>query len=616
MREKCVRKPLNLSVHARSTIRSQENAKGRPILFLKAPRHVLEPPTADTRKLVLHTFINHVQKARKGENIRPPGNILDILGASRQTRLELSDPGVQWVSFLLRHGKGTQAARVFSMFLHRGYHFSSQAIKYLCEDASLLSSTKPATVFAEYIFTNRHCKEIIGPIIESFHFHRKYPAILVLGSRTLAKDGEPLAANHHRYILQSIFKVHCMDRRMRSQDRTSAVKALLSVLGDWLQAFKRDGHCLTQADIIILVPQLFSILQKQHPRERPLPHKLHFWVLSLLDKLSEHLSDPLAKITFAEAYLNSVDAVRQSRRRHPTKMGADRSRSIYSDIIRWAETWPGDSAFLGRSVGMDIPEMEELMTRTRILKVLAMDRVAAGDGETALEHIRGIKSLQLALLEAQRGKAAVAHQRARQYILDARIRYTSTIVRVCSHYLRKQEIQPLFLVLSFTAHIDDLATFIRLWKRAIHLVTQKGRWSGTFGLNALLTLLARSVPPLWEKAVVGELLFTPPPPLPPPSSLRLSSSLSPLLEATLRVALLDISPEGVQGTDRRKWDTGQLIIQAQENPKAFLHWEETLIPFIGNLPLLWKHLLIATGDSDEKVRLERSLLSRMARNKE
>lgn len=542
---------------------------------------------------MLHTLIKHVQK---GDNSQIPENSLDLLLGFKQQALSLSDPGVQWISFLLRNGKGALAIRAFSTFLHRGNGFSSQAIRHLCENASVLSSAKPATVFAEYISTAHHCRSLIETLIIIFYAHGKYEAVVTLGSSVLAKDGISINLSYYRRILRSIFKVHHVDRRTRPEDNVSAIRALLSVLSDWLRAFRRDDHYLAQADILILVQQLFSLLQKRNHRERPVPRAIHLWVLALIEKLSHHLSDPLAKFSFAEACINSVYAAyRPGGWAIRSISTADHPASVYSGIIRWAEAWKQTSFPISSSIEWDSSTLQQLKTKSRALKILAMDRVVAGDSLTALEHIKDISSLQPVLLQARRD---MSQPRPREEILDARIRYTSTIVRVSSYYLRKQELAPLFLVLSFTVHLNDLATFVRLWKRAIHLVTQKGCWSGAFGLNALLTLLAQSVPPLWEKAVVGELLFTSP----------------RLLETTLRVALLDRSPHDVHTTDDSEQEN--LIALAQKNPREFRHWEHVVFPFTGPLPPPWKDAMKnVAGDDSDQSQLERSLLDRIGRKK-
>jgi hypothetical protein len=563
---------------------------------------------------VLYKLIKQLQNVPKGEKRQLPGSFLNVLGVSRPRNLGFSDPGVQWISFLLRDGRGTLAVRVFSIFLHRGYHFSPRAIKHLCEDASLLNSPQPVTVFAEYISTalSRHRKgaiSIIETLIQTFCLHGKHEAVLALGSLVLVKDGLATELPHYRRILQSMFKVHGVSRKTHPEDNTSAVIALLSFLGDWLQALHRDRHKLDQINITILLQRLFSLLQRQHRRERPLPWAIRLWVISLVEKLSLHLSDPMSKLVFAEKYLDGLERPLQqggsSSARH---CKAPSPTQIYSDVIRWTNEWVHTILKREQSLTTDRPCLEQLTTKSRVLKILVRDRVIAGDDTAALEHMREIASFQMAfsrllpkIAESSRSPSNVAADLpVRQYVQDAHLRYVSTMVWVCSYYLRKQELPTIFLVLPFTIHINDLGTFVRLWKRALCLVIKKGSWGGAVGLDALLTLLAQSTPPLWEKTVVGRLLFTSP----------------ALLEATLRVALDKFSQQEQTAEGRRAEETAKLIALARENPQAFHRWEVAMFPFIGPLRSPWRDVLRQErgGNSDEKIRLERVLWGKMILN--
>jgi hypothetical protein len=543
---------------------------------------------------VLYTLIKQLQNTPKGEKRQLPGSFLNVLGISRQRTLGLSDPGVQWISFLLRDGRGTLAVRVFSTFLHRGYHFSPKAIKHLCEDASLLNSPKPVTIFAEYIPTaisRRHkgAISIIETLLQTFCLHGKHEAVLTLGSLILVKDGLSIEPLHYRRILQSMFKIHGISRKMHPEDNTPGVTALLSLLGDWLQALHRDRHKLDQINVTILLQQLFPLLQRQHRRERPLPWAIQLWVISLVEKLFLHLSDPMPKLAFAEKYLDSLEkSLQQGGSPFSRHCKAPTPAQIYSDVIRWANEWK--HIVLEQSLTTDRPSFEQFTMKTRALKILVRDRVIAGDKTAALEHMREIASYQMAFSRPETTKPSrssdnvAADLPTRKYVRDAHFRYVSTMVWVCSYYLRKQELPTLFLVLPFTIHINDLGTFVRLWKRALHLVIKKRRWGGTVGLHALLTLLARSIPPLWKKTVVGGLLFTSP----------------TLWEATLRVALDKFSQQKPATEGRRAEETAELIALARENPQAFRHWEVAMFPFIGPLRSPWKDTLQQekSGNSD------------------
>jgi hypothetical protein len=478
----------------------------------------------------------------------------------------------------------------------------------------LLNSRRPATAFAEYISTALSSKEailIIETLIKTFYQHGKHEAVLTLGALVLVKDGLPTKPPCYRRILQSMFKVRGMSRKTHPEDNASGVAAVLSFLGDWLQALHRDGHKLDQIDITILLQQLFPLLQKQNRRERLLPWTFQLWVISLIEKLSLHLLEPMSRLSFAEQYLDVLE-------KPPRQGGSPSSRhhkvtttQIYSDIIRWTNEWKHTVIDCEDSFTTDNPSFELFTTKGRALKILVRDRVIAGDEMAALEYMRKIVSHQITfsrlfpeITQPVRPPADVdvaAGLPLWKYVRDARLRYVSTMVRVCSYYLRKQKLPTLFLVLPFTIHLNDLGTFVRLWKRVLHLVIKKRRWGGVVGLDAFLILLARSIPPLWEKTVVGDLLFTSP----------------TLLEATLRVAL-DTSPQQKQATEgRRAEETAELMALARENPQLFRHWEATIFPFTGPLRSPWKDVLQQDkcSDSDEKIRLERSLWGKMVPNR-
>jgi len=539
--------------------------------------------------MVLCTLISQLQSIRKGVERRLPESFVDVLGPSGPRKLALDDPGVQWISFLLRDGRAMLAVRTFSTFLYQGYHFSSKAIKHLCEDASWIDSNQPGTVFAEYISTLSEQRggviPIIGTLIKNFHLHGKHAPVLILGSLALARGEPPIEPSHYRHILHSMFRIHRESRKNHLGDNISTIKALLSFLDDWLQAFHRDGHQLNQRDITILIPQLLFLLQKHHRRERPLPQSLRLWVLSLIKRLSIHLSDPVSKLFFADAYLNSLDG-HQS---HAELMSRSHGNinplaDTYNDIIRWISEWKEYSLEWEKCPTASSPSIELFAMTAHALRILVRDRIAAGDDSAVLGYIQEFATLQSALSRALIGSSSseavvgdpiTENLLTRQYIQDARLRYTTTMIRVCSYYLRRQRLSTLLVLLPFTIHIEDLKTFVRLWKRTLLLVTKKGRWGGTDGVDALLSLLARSIPPAWKQAVVGKRLFRSP----------------TLLEATLRVALGKSSQQKramEKGPDQQ---TAELMALAQEDPSAFRCWGAAVGPFIKTLRSPWKNAL-------------------------
>jgi len=85
----------------------------------------------------------------------------------------------------------------------------------------------------------------------------------------------------------------------------------------------------------------------------------------------------------------------------------------------------------------------------------------------------------------------------------------------------------------------------------------------------------------------------------------------------LRVALDGFSQRKGAAEGRRGEEPAELIALARENPPAVRHWEVAMLPFIGPLRSPWKDVLQQdrSGNSDEKIRLERAKWGKMILNR-
>jgi hypothetical protein len=294
-----------------------------------------------------------------------------------------------------------------------------------------------------------------------------------------------------------------------------------------------------------------------------------------------------------ETYLNSYEGVIK---KHPSKERLDGRASVlqiesptYLDILTWSKKW---QELIGSDKSPRTPKFEllgQLAGKARALKALTRDRINHREDNRVISHVNDIQTIHSKLTKPKEPvKLSNRDLRndllLRQYARDAQLRFAGTLIRVCSTYLQTQNMGALLVALSFTRHLKDLATFVRIWKRALHLAVHLGCWEGPKGLQAMVSLLSKSIPPLWGRSTIGELLFAPP---------------SNLLEDTLYVALGSSLQAGRGGkgqsgsaaktvSDR----TNEMLRLAREKPQGYRDWKCLFLPFTRSLSLPWRDALL------------------------
>lgn len=539
------------------------------------------------RQRLLSRLVKEIRETPKGVQKQLPAHHLELLASSSPHTLLPNDPAVHWISFLLRTGRAHLVTRVCAIYLHRGVEISLSAMHQLCIDASKGPKPSTASVFAEYISqmimrSPGSTLPVLNHLILAFYNKGKYHAVVKLAAVVLAEDGPTVGTLQYRRILQSIFKVQHLSRVMRRVTFVTYTESLMGLLENWLKARKRNHNPLDQYDVSILLQGLSPLLDKRLRSETRLPPRSQAHILSLIAALLHHLSGPIAKLALAEVFLDGYDFLLKQPDKRPKPKGiVNVAFPSYQEAIAWLEKWSSLTDMSNRNMS-SAKRFGQLMTQSRALKVLALDRIKEGD-PIAFSYIDKIRRIQGNL----RYHAHLADRRVdsqfQQCVKDTERRLIGTVVRACSTYLRTQDVKSLLIFLSFTHCIHDLVTFIRLWKRALHLSVAKGGWEGQLGLQAMLFLLRESVPRLWDHSTVGQLLFF----------TKTTTSSSNLLEATLLVALGETS----HGTDGNHspysvGDRTNMIVQLiLANPERYKEWEATMRPLIRSLRLPWRDAL-------------------------
>lgn len=549
--------------------------------------------------------MGQLQGAKRGAERTLPRNYLELLPSKTSHSLLPTDPATRWISFLLCNKRPSLAIQVFSEYLHHGASFSFSAMTVFCEAAVSSQSSKGPRLFAKHtsllaVKLKKDDLPVVNQLILMFYRHKKYEAVLELGTPFL--KGGLIDTLSFRHIIRSLFYVHHKQRNNYPTGRISNAKALLSFLSDWLTARRQHDQALDQFDIAILIRGLSSLLRKRHRLEHALAGSTQASILSLLKILSRHVSGPISKFNAAESMLDLHESS-QTTGNLSTHTGTIFS---YEDIIAWAVRWNESTQHNTQRLATKSPGA--VVKQSRVLMILARDRLHHGDAVGAIKHVEDISRIQSMLSTSLsrrlrlRNTLVTPHEIAlsRRYMKDARLRFTSALIRVCSHLLRLQDLEALFRVLPLTRNLEDMDTFVRLWKRSIHLFVSLGTWDGRLGLKSLLFVFMKSIPQGWKTETLGEIVL----------------NTSGLMSGVARVAGgLDTKGNGDTKTTQPKNGQGDCMNRlAREQPQVIQELEAILSPSSMSLPSSWREALIEITGQKQTKALNDSLLDRLKSN--
>jgi hypothetical protein len=493
----------------------------------------------------------------------------------------------------------------FTTYISRGAEFSLSSMILLCQDALSSRSSNTARLLAKHasltaIKLKGDAFPAVDELIIRFSRHNKCEAALELGT-PLLKGGYTIGATSFRHILRSIFHVYSKHRVNHPSARVTNAKSLLTFLADWLVARQKCDQRLDQFDIAILIRGLSSLLRKRHHREYPLPASTKASTVSLLKLLSGHITGIVARFAAAESMLDDRNASRV-KNQCPPETGAVFS---YDDMIAWAIRWK-DSPWHD-PVRVTTTTTGAFVKRSRMLMILVRDRLNHGDVVGAIDFVNEIwrihnavstsLSRRLRLYGSESGPQEIAL--LRRHVKDTQLRFVSALIRACSQFLKSQNAEALLLVLPLTKHLEDMDTFIRLWKRAFSLFVSLGTWQGSLGLRSLLSLFMESIPQGWTTESLGEILFASP----------------GLLDDIARVASgANTGGHGEASAAQVKISQGDYLdYLARTKPLVMQELEAVLSSSGSSLPLSWRGIL-EINHSRAKT-LSDSLLDRMMSSK-
>ncbi|CAG7846904.1 SubName: Full=Uncharacterized protein {ECO:0000313/EMBL:CCA71362.1} [Serendipita indica DSM 11827] len=598
MRSKCIFKPIVRpataqslrQIHARPFDRPDENE-----LFLKPPRKTNHLRSHSKQTLVLcKLLVQFWKQPANGDEEALEGHLM--LVPSKRTRLlQTHEPAVQLVSFLVRLKQGDLATRVFSTYIHSGLRFSLDALRHLCLVASCLKQPTPlGNLVDEVVHAAPRSKSgvgVVNDLIVQLHFHRRWDAVLRLGSLAFEKNGLTLGAVQYRKTLQSLFHIHQAGRKAFPAESAVRIEGLLETLSLWINAREKAKEALNQYDLSVLIQGLASLLYKIHKREVSIPTQYRSLVINMINILSRGMNHPLSRMSMVEAVLNSQDAARIRMNGHkdpPTPLDS------FKPLIHWAAHRRFE--LIEHEDDAMLVKANKMATRSRIAKILARGSVNTREDYGFFDHLQATVDIQNHLSTAVTGLGGVSANDVfalRLLAIESQKRFTSTLIRLCSRFLQSQSLPELFLLLPYTRHLHDLRTFSRLWRRALFMVVQKGCWDGDLGLKRLLSILVESRPPRWDEATIGEQLFA-------------SSSLA---ENSLRVAIVSISLVAHSTLSMEKVNEWML-----DRPLPFREWSHLIDPFIRSLSLPWYEGLKMKEDSQivaDAAKSSHKLLGRM-----
>lgn len=598
MRPKCLFRPFGISVTSRPFSQSHSPAT-RPsvgsarepkrfamkqdqnivsyMFYLKFPVHLSSSKisTLDVKRgLLLLRLIREVQSTPKGVQKNLPDQYLDLLASSYPHTLLPNSRAVQFISFLLREQRAHIAVHAYSVLLHRGIEFSLAAMERLCKEAASMDATRPATTFSQYtakIISRGGSTALQAPIIIEnllwrFHRYHKHDAIIQLGT-TFIKEESSISVGILPYIfvLQALFAIHRSTRHISPIHNVTNTGRLLDFLSGWMSARTRDRIALGQYDTSILIKGLASLLLAVNPQEHPLPAALRMQVMTLLSMLVQGISSPMVRLTVSEVVLDLYEAHHGSTNGNGAHDDAE--LPSYASVIEWTARWE-----LLLRKDRELPHTTGA-SHARALKILARDYVYRRDVPGALDRIQDIISIQEKLSTSLSNISNNASPREnaslRRSFKDASLRFNGTLIRISSKYLRTQDLPALFRILPFTKQLTDMKTFVRLWKRSMHLIVSKGTWKGRCGTRAALELLQETIPEAWNPKVVGELIFD-----------------SPwIVEAIFRISIkLPAPPPNASASHFAQPDMTTLLLLVKARPEAFRQWKSLFLSFHVALP--------------------------------
>ncbi|KAG8851788.1 hypothetical protein FRB91_007376 [Serendipita sp. 411] len=411
----------------------------------------------------------------------------------------------------------------------------------------------------------RGLEGVVNDLIIDLFLHGKYSTVLKLGSLAFKEDGPQLGTLQFRRILQSMFSFHQNYRSAHPRQTLRRTEMLMGTFDTWIRARSKNPKPLDQYDVAVLLQGLSSLLWRRS-KEKALPRAVRNQIVGTIAAISTYVRHPISKAVLAEVYLDDRDvAERQSS--HPHQDQPLLQTRVFRDLmVDIGETYPPFST--------DGRPSSPLM-KTRVAKILSRDASKLGSITNATLYLQSMLDWRQRLIgEVRIAKREYHKMKKKRSVGEIQLRFNSTLIRLCSRYLWRQQLSNLFHLLPFTLHLHSPTTFFRIWKRVIGVAIQKGHWDGPIGLRSVVEHLKKSIPGKWTVPEVGRRIFSSP----------------EVIENTIRIAL-GCSLPTPRSLSRHKCRRKVMTRVIQKDVARFQDWKNTILPFIESLEFPWRDVL-------------------------